>query len=389
MSAFPSPARSRFSYPSSPPLTPPDHSHSPSGGERTLPSVRPTATTPPPSHRPVNSLPTPPEDEAVSPRAPPSEAVTLEEGVIDLRLGTDYSRFPDVFQYLKLVGKALGCRKGPLAQAERGRCYLEQCHAENKGPSPPPGPVRYDKATAVQQLPFLTTSIWPKLLEAHLRAIGEAARARLEEYNPAIRVGCRNEQHDRVVKGLTWRLDLTPLDRQTLNGCILLTNIRAPIPKFETEAPVPHSPGYARLISHLYIPQRHPLGYALQQPEYGEQAIMGLLSMSLIAAGFPVVRPPDPKSRYDAPWVNWSHEAEFEYARHHDPGRWKAWTEEMEAEKANPSRELTGYEKLELLLRQAKSWCCHDQPEEYCDECYHEEMEREETMDPGPSERSL
>ncbi|WVQ77972.1 hypothetical protein IAT38_000053 [Cryptococcus sp. DSM 104549] len=256
-------------------------------------------------------MPTPPEGERV-PLDAFSEAVALEEGVIDLRPGTDYSRCPDVFEYLQLIGKALDCRGGPFAKAEKGRRFLQKRMAENKGQS---------------------------------------------------------------------------FRRQ---GRILLTNIRAPIPPFvdNDAAPKPHSQDYARLISVLYSPKHHPLGYALQRSQYGEAAIMGLLSSDLIKLGFQVVGAPYHKPCYDAPWVNWSHDVEMEYAKRRDPERYRAWMKEREAEEANP-RKLVEGDWCELVMRKVKSWCRHDEPEEYCHACYCEESERKQRTQPGPSERSL
>ncbi|WVQ77965.1 hypothetical protein IAT38_000046 [Cryptococcus sp. DSM 104549] len=396
MSDTPQSPFSRITSPSdSSPGPPPSSKH-----RITQPSDLPALATTPPSNKPMPLLPIPPEGERV-PLDASSEAVALEEGVVDLRPGTDYSRCPDVFEYLQLIGKALDCRGGPFAKAEKGRRFLQKRMAENKGLFVPPGEyirsrrpstrdIRYDKAVALQQLPFSNASIWPRLLESHLDAIGSKARERLEDENPDVAALWRLIQHDRVVKGLGWHLDLTSLNHLTLKGRILLTNIRAPIPPFENgAAPKPHSQDYARLISLLYSPQHHPLGYALQQSEYDGSAIMGLLSSALINRGFQVVEAPYPKPRYDAPWVDWSHDAEWKYAKRKDPKRYWEWMENREAEMANPTRELRDSQWREVVLREAKSWCRHDEPEGYCDACDYEELEGKQKTKPGSGERPL
>ncbi|WVQ81974.1 hypothetical protein IAT38_004101 [Cryptococcus sp. DSM 104549] len=303
----------------------------------------------------------------------------LQEGVIDLRAGTDYSKFPDVYEYLQLVARNLGDHGTALELAERGRCHLDQCMAKGEGlfvpperyintPHPTPGPIRYDEAVALQQ-PHFTANTWAKLLQAHLDDISELARVRLEEDYPDLCDFFRQDQCFRIVKGLGWGIVVTPLNRVSIDCRVLLTNIRAPIPKFQETPPAPHSPEYTELMTELYRNECHPVGRALQEPAYDEAGILAKISCCLAEQGFPVVRFRETSKRFNAPWSTWNEDAELRELKRCEPDSIPIFEERRERERANPVMEYSAFEVWELCAKANRVWCIHDEPDGCCWEC--------------------
>ncbi|WVQ82017.1 hypothetical protein IAT38_004145 [Cryptococcus sp. DSM 104549] len=253
-------------------------------------------------------------------------------------------------------------------------------------PDPAPGPIRYNEAVALEQPPF-TANTWAKLLETHLYDIGEVARVRLEDDYPDLCDWLRRSQCIRVVKGLGWAIGITPLNRASIDTRVLLTNIRAPIPRFQGDPPVPHSPEYTELLTDLYHTQLHPVGWALQEPAYNQAGILAKISCFLAERrGMSVVKVPLSSGRYDAPWSNWNEEAELRDVATRDPELFDIYEEERRREKANPVLDYTGMDVWELCARAKAGWCIHDEPRGCCWECV-DTFESEKPPRSGREER--
>ncbi|WVQ80208.1 hypothetical protein IAT38_002313 [Cryptococcus sp. DSM 104549] len=312
------------------------------------------------------------------PRSP--ETRKHEEGVIDLRPGTDYSRCPDVFQYLQIVGEFSAEEAGeetpedPMELAETGRRHLEKRMSNGTGifvppknylshppltrapgrgprykPSKPAGPIRYDKATATQQPPFRADT-WIDLLTAHLKRIGDAARVRLEEdyYKPGI--------------------SFAPLDQVSVDEETLITNIRAPIPHFRGDPPSPHTPEYKELIVCLYHTGFNPIGLALKVPGFSPASISTIIDSRIAGEGFSTADRDEGVPRFKEAWSRWDEEAELRYVRKRHPERYAAWEklrEDYERDRAAGKSLKVQYsaeEAYEYCLRRSKEWCIHDEP---------------------------
>ncbi|WVQ85142.1 hypothetical protein IAT38_007307 [Cryptococcus sp. DSM 104549] len=312
----------------------------------------------------------------------------LEEGIIDLRAGTDYSKCPDVYHYLQIVAEDIGETGDAMYLAEKGREHLQKRMKEGTGlfvpcktyetdSSPRGTSIRYDETVAAQQPPFMANT-WAELLATHLVHLGDAARVRLEELHkdrPRIIISTRAQQHDRVVKGLGWAVKYVTFNRVSTDNDSIVTNIRSPLPKFLGSPPPLGSPRYKELIESIYLNNFHHVCKALIMSGEDADGVTAAVNDMLAGNGFAIETLPRPEGRYDSPWAWWDEEAEERHVKATDMDRFIAWENDKEAyaigRRAGEDVPLvyTESQLRELSVKKGRGWCPHDEPYGYCRIC--------------------
>ncbi|WVQ77998.1 hypothetical protein IAT38_000079 [Cryptococcus sp. DSM 104549] len=152
-------------------------------------------------------------------------------------------------------------------------------------------------------------------------------------------------------------------------GDVARTNIRAPLPVFLRNAPLPHFPEYKKLISLMHSCIGHVVPYALGVPAQSPHGVLALLYRGYRSHGFSVLNLRLTKPRYLAPWSNWDAEAEERYAKAYEPGRYAGWTKDREETKARGPVKYGSDEVMNLRARLGQKQCRHSKQGRLCSDC--------------------
>ncbi|WVQ83521.1 hypothetical protein IAT38_005662 [Cryptococcus sp. DSM 104549] len=212
------------------------------------------------------------------------------------------------------VGIALGV-KGHIEQILAGRRHLQKCMENNQGlfvPDPTTS-TSYPSAwtqdnNGVEGTPSFYPNAWTRHLSAHWRMFGDAARMPMEEIygkDSMMVKTTRSQQRDRVVNGEGWSLEWIMNPGISVgNPPILLTNIRAPMPKLQDGQSLPpvSSPEYIKLVTALYHAKVHPVSAALRLADEDPDNVLVDRNNWLRRMGIPAETLPRLKRRGESPW---------------------------------------------------------------------------------------